>query len=207
MNGSAANGDENDPGFGVPGGIYLLTVEDNISGCDTTVVAVIGNTNLTPDGPNPPNVNVTTTEACGGGSGGDIEVSVSETGFYRVRYYDSLGIILHTSVNFDAATETSAYSASGKQLSAGKYYIEVEDVASNGFCRVGDTVMVTEIAPPIIVNVVTQTNPSCVDGDDGSIDISVAGGTGSYTFAWLKDGTPLSDVTEDITSLEADYIK
>ena len=55
-------------GTGVAGGIYTLTVtDDNNPGCDTTIVAVIGNADLDPL------LVVNTTASCDGSATGDIE--------------------------------------------------------------------------------------------------------------------------------------
>ena len=42
----------------------------------------------------------------------------------------------------------------------------------------------------------TQTNVGCYGGSDGAIDLSVSGGSGSYTYAWNTGAT-----TQDLTSL------
>ena len=42
----------------------------------------------------------------------------------------------------------------------------------------------------------SQTNVVCNGGSDGSIDLSVSGGSGSYTYSWSNGAT-----TQDLTSL------
>ena len=44
----------------------------------------------------------------------------------------------------------------------------------------------------------SQTNVVCNGGSDGSIDLSVSGGSGSYTYSWSNGAT-----TQDLTSLSA----
>ncbi|MEQ9441316.1 MAG: fibronectin type III domain-containing protein [Cyclobacteriaceae bacterium] len=193
--------------FGVPGGIYVYKVTDIITGCDTTMVVVIGNqAGLTTEGATP-DVAVNTTASCGGGSDGDIEVSVpADLDEYLVRYYDSLGAMLYESNSFIAPVTSKFSDNGGAGLSAGTYYIEVENVTSLGKCRVGDTVTIAEVATPIDITVNSFTDPSCVGEDDGSIDVTVSGGSGTYTtYEWLRSGVPVG-ATEDITNLEAgDY--
>ncbi|MGO3183307.1 MAG: DUF7507 domain-containing protein [Aequorivita sp.] len=47
-------------------------------------------------------------------------------------------------------------------------------------------------------------NVTCFEGNDGSIDISVTGGTGNYTYAWsTNDGSGLDLTAEDQTGLTA----
>ncbi|MGD1890576.1 MAG: fibronectin type III domain-containing protein, partial [Cyclobacteriaceae bacterium] len=195
--------------LGVPGGIYTLTITDAVSFCDTTIVAVVGNDGgLNTEGATP-DVEVTTSTVCGGASDGDIEVSVpASTDSYVVRYYDSTGTQLPSgSMTIDASLgEVASYTAASGTtgLAAGTYYIEVEDVASNGLCRVGDTVTIAELASPIVISVDDIVDLSCVGASDGSIDISVTGGTGAYTFQWLRGGFPLAGETnEDIIGLDA----
>ena len=135
------NGPDSGPlaGLGVAGGIYTLTVTDNDTGCDTTIVAVIGNLDLTSEGATP-NVEVTTTASCDGGNTGDIEVAIPTSGStYQVRFYDSLGAAQYVSAPFVGNVAPTRYSNSGSGLAAGTYYIEVADLTSNEACRTGDT--------------------------------------------------------------------
>ena len=44
----------------------------------------------------------------------------------------------------------------------------------------------------------SQSNVSCNGGSDGSIDLTVSGGSGSYTYSWDNGST-----SEDISSLSA----
>ena len=44
----------------------------------------------------------------------------------------------------------------------------------------------------------TSSNVTCNGGSDGSIDLSVSGGSGSYTYSWSNGAT-----TQDLTSLSA----
>lgn len=52
------------------------------------------------------------------------------------------------------------------------------------------------IAPPSLATSVTTVNPTCFGGNDGSISISVTGGTAPYTYLWSTN-----DTTASITNL------
>jgi len=53
----------------------------------------------------------------------------------------------------------------------------------------------------IVISVDNVTDALCLNSNDGSIDISVTGGTGSYTYDWDNDGTGDFDDAEDQSSL------
>lgn len=77
-------------------------------------------------------------------------------------------------------------------LAAGNYTVTVTD--DNG-CTVSASVTVTS-APPLFLTLASFEDVSCFNGNDGSIDISVNGGTAPYTFAW-SDGS----ISEDLNNL------
>ncbi|MBI2966790.1 MAG: T9SS type A sorting domain-containing protein [Bacteroidetes bacterium] len=70
-------------------------------------------------------------------------------------------------------------------------------VADDNDCYAGSSVVITEPQPVAISYSVT--NISCFGGSDGSIDISVTGGTPPYTYLWQDGGS-----NEDTASLGAD---
>ena len=67
----------------------------------------------------------------------------------------------------------------------------------SGNC-VTDTFVIIPQPPEIILNP-TITNVSCFEGDDGSIELDVMGGTGNYIFDWGVNGA-----TMNLTNLTAD---
>lgn len=77
-------------------------------------------------------------------------------------------------------------------LSGGLYYVIVTDV--NG-CQKKDSVFINEPAPLVLTTVVTSI--SCYNSNDGAVDLTVAGGTSPYTYAWSNGAT-----TEDLTGLQ-----
>ncbi|MFZ6050583.1 T9SS type B sorting domain-containing protein [Halocola ammonii] len=86
------------------------------------------------------------------------------------------------------------------QLVAGEYDLNISDV---NLCGLDTTFTVEENAPfDISAN---MTNPSCPGTDDGAIDITVSGGTGSLDFSWTGPNGFASPM-EDISGLEnGDY--
>lgn len=77
-------------------------------------------------------------------------------------------------------------------LTAGTYIVNIIDDSS---CTVTDTVMITEPAQLTLSH--TQTNVQCFGGNDGSVDLTVNGGVGGYTFSWDNGAG-----TEDINTLD-----
>lgn len=124
--------------------------------------------------PNPIQSNVTkNSPLCNGGTG---SISVNTTG----------GIGSYTYLWSNGST---AQNQTG--LVAGNYDFTVTD--ANG-CTKFNTVGITQ--PPAIT--VNATTINVTTGNDGSIDITVTGGTPGFTYAWDNGAT-----TEDITGLAA----
>jgi PKD repeat protein len=81
-------------------------------------------------------------------------------------------------------------------LYAGSYSATIYD-ANNCFAYLNDV----NIAEPDPISVSYVSNPSlCFDCSDGSIDITVAGGNGGYSYDWSNGAT-----SEDVTGLVAGY--
>lgn len=76
-------------------------------------------------------------------------------------------------------------------LSAGTYSVTITD---NNGCASSTSVTITEPSTISVSGVVTDENT----GNDGAVDITVSGGTPSYTFDWGANGN-----TEDLTGLTA----
>ncbi|MBK7966563.1 MAG: SprB repeat-containing protein [Bacteroidetes bacterium] len=89
-------------------------------------------------------------------------------------------------------TGSSSQSISG--LAAGTYTVTVTDIL---FCSRTFSVTVGNSGSPQS-SLVTSTPASCFSGADGSLDISVTGGTPNYTYSWSNGAT-----TQDINLLSA----
>jgi hypothetical protein len=160
-------------------GTYMFTYTDanNISATSSVVIS----------NPNAPTATVVVSSNyngadinCNGLSDGEATVSaIGGTGVYTYQW------------DVNAANQTTAV-ASG--LSAGTYFVTTTDALS---CLTIDTVIVTE-PTAILVNLGVPVNVSCNGGNDGSIMISVTGGTGAYSYLWSNGIT-----TPDVLALVA----
>jgi uncharacterized protein (DUF2141 family) len=85
-------------------------------------------------------------------------------------------------------------------LTAGNYAVHVSDENGCG-PTISDSINISE-PTAIIIEETSIIHVSCNDSSDASIDISVSGGTGAYTYTWSTlDGTGLVADTEDQTEL------
>ncbi|TAD93371.1 MAG: hypothetical protein EAY75_01095, partial [Bacteroidetes bacterium] len=84
-------------------------------------------------------------------------------------------------------------------LAVGTYNLVVRD--ANG-CIGGLSRTITQ-ATQIVINQ-SSTNVSCFGGSTGAINLTVAGGTGSYTYSWTRNNSTFSgNNTEDLSSQPA----
>lgn len=95
------------------------------------------------------------------------------------------------SISYSWSSGSSNASANG--LAAGTYTVVATD--ANG-CTASDSITVTE--PTALAVSATSTNITCYGAADGAVDLTVAGGTAPYNYAW-DDGSS----TEDLTGLSA----
>jgi len=80
-------------------------------------------------------------------------------------------------------------------LPAGNYTVDIID--DNG-CTASESVTIIELSTALVL---TATSTDETLGNDGTIDLTVTGGTPPYTFDWDNDGTGDNDDTEDLTGL------
>lgn len=83
-------------------------------------------------------------------------------------------------------------------LQDGVYSVIVTDVTSG--CTANTSVTINNIAPTITLSSVTTDNSRCVAPFNGSIDLTVAGSVGPFTFVWTGPGGPYA--TEDLSNLQ-----
>jgi gliding motility-associated-like protein len=90
-------------------------------------------------------------------------------------------------------------------IPAGRYYLEILDTKT---CNLIDSVDIIDPTGLVLADSVKSFSPdgnfniSCLGGHDGSIKLTVTGGSGSYNFFWTGPGT-FSASTKDISSLYA----
>ena len=97
--------------------------------------------------------------------------------------------------------------ATATGLAAGTYEVTVTD---DNDCTTTAEVTIAEPAEALDITTTPAdlTNPTCNGGTDGSIDITVLGGTAPYTYAWssgdnVEDPSMLGAGTYDVTVTDA----
>lgn len=150
---------------GLVAGTYYVTINDS-NNCQITDTVIINQSSSI-------SINIIgTNSSCNGASDGAANLTVT-SGASPFTYIWSNG----------STTED----ISG--LSAGTYSVTVNDLN----CSAVDSVVISEPAP--LNPVISGTNPSCKDYNDGSADLTVTGGTAPYSFYW-SNGTNSEDQTK-----------
>ena len=81
-------------------------------------------------------------------------------------------------------------------LEPGIYTLTVEDA---GGCPFSNTYIITE-PDEIVIIIDSENDISCFNSANGSIDLTINGGTEPYFYSWTLDGNPFEN-TEDIANL------
>lgn len=143
---------------GLAAGSYSVTVTDN-SGCHATLNATVAQ---------PPMIDVATSvvvsPTCGNFDGKATAAASGGTGSFTYLWDNNAG-------NQPTATATG--------LPAGTYTVTVTDGSG---CSANGTIDLSNSNAPNITAVVN--NVSCYNGNDGSVDITVTGGTSPYLYTW-----------------------
>ncbi|MCC7222491.1 MAG: choice-of-anchor L domain-containing protein [Chitinophagales bacterium] len=156
------------PNLGV--GTYSVTVTD-ANGCQATTTVSVASLNA-------PAITVDNVidETCGNGNG---EITISANGGTAPYAYT-----WSHDATLNAATATN--------LSQGDYSITVTDDLG---CQDVETIAISN-APSVFINVDNITDGTC-GNTNGSVDISLSGGTAPYSFAWSNAAT-----TEDLSNVD-----
>ena len=90
-------------------------------------------------------------------------------------------------------------------LDAGEYCVTVLDAAG---CVVSDCFTINEVNTLQITDATLSDYTcfpiSCNGASDGSIDLTVSGGSGAYTYSWTSNNPGFSSSSQDLTNLPAD---
>ncbi len=135
--------------------------------------------------------------------GGDVELSiVIEGGTAPYTYSWTFGAV--EVLNESKINTTSTLSLSNDPANAGNYVVTVTDDRG---CEIQRPFTVG-IPDPILIDADPVIQNACIGGSDGSIDITVTGGTPiggtDYKYSWFKDGAATEfSTSQDIMNLEA----
>ena len=164
------NGETTEDLTNISGGTYQVFITD-ANGCSLTRTYTITE-------PLALVANITKQDVtCFGQGDGDIDVTISG-GIAPYTYSWSNGAITKDLAN----------------ISGGTYTLTVTD---NNGCQTIETVVIDEPLSALAASG-TSTNVSCFGGNDGTVDLTVSGGTAPYTYAWNNGRT-----TEDVAGLTA----
>ncbi len=156
--------------FGLTAGSYTLTVTDDL-GCTFILPTVVLTT--------PPQLIITETHvdvSCDGLGDGSIDVTVSG------------GVGPYTYLWTNGATTQDLTG-----LSSGNYILTVTDAVG---CM--GNISVTILDGSTLTLFAVSTSSECGEAN-GAIDLTVTGGSGNYSYAWLPGG----EITEDLANLAA----
>ncbi len=168
---------------GLAAGTYVLVVTD-ASGCTATATVTLTQ---------PPAITATLTAQV-------------YPGGYNVSCYGALDGSVNLAVSggvapFMYAWTGASFSSSSQNifgLAAGTYYVTVTD--ANG-CTYQDSVTLTQPGPITLAfqnSNYNGMNLSCAGANDGSVDLSVSGGSPAYTYSWSSPGG-FTSASEDIS--------
>ncbi|MEX2485747.1 MAG: gliding motility-associated C-terminal domain-containing protein [Brumimicrobium sp.] len=150
---------------GLVAGSYTVEVVDQNGCIDTEIVEL--------DEPDVLTLNINTTDlSCFENSTGGISITAGG-GTPNYQYSIDNGVSFSPSSNFSF-------------LSAGNYDIVLED--DNGCQEIGNAVINEPDA--LVITDINTTDPNCYESCDGSIDLTVDGGTTPYTYNWFGIPTP-----------------
>ena len=166
---------------GLTSGAYSVTATDE-NGCTITKNVTISQPVLLAATTSQNNV------SCNGGSNATASITVSGgTGIYTYAWSPSGG---------------TAATASG--LTSGAYSVTATD--ANG-CTITKNVTISQPVP--LAATTSQNNVSCNGGSNGSVTVTVTGGTGVYTYTWSPSGgtaataSGLTSGTYSVTATDA----
>ncbi|HXH19130.1 MAG TPA: gliding motility-associated C-terminal domain-containing protein [Chitinophagales bacterium] len=163
---SWSNGQSTSAISNLPQGVYGITVTD-ANGCSASASVMV-------DDAGAPSLSFSKQDASCSGSDGSISISAS-------------GGTPPYSYQWSNGATTFAISS----LASGTYIVTVADQSG---CSSSALIQIN--APEGIIAVADRDEPTCPDGDDGAIDITVVQGTAPFSFVWSNGNT-----SQDITGI------
>ncbi|HON71456.1 MAG TPA: hypothetical protein PL153_10370, partial [Tenuifilum sp.] len=158
-------------------GTYEVTVTDNNSGQSTITYTVTEPSALSIS-------NSVTSVSCFGYNDGAIDITVSGGTSPYSYFWTTVNGCGHA---IDAEDQST--------LSAGDYQVQVTDAKG---CQTTDNYTISQPSQIVITGTVTNITGA---GSNGGVDISVSGGSGTYSsYSWKLNGSEVA-TTEDITGL------
>ncbi len=165
-----SNGETTSTITGLGAGIYTVTITD-ANGCNVVSTEVLTEPEvLTVSSADVTNI------TCNGFANGSIDITV--TGGTQPPYF--------------YVWSNGATTEDLTNLNVGTYTVTVTDV--NG-CSFTDSYSITE-QPVLTATATSSSSPSCFAANNGTIDLSVSGGTAAYTYSWSNGAT-----TQDLSGL------
>jgi gliding motility-associated-like protein len=159
---------------GIVAGVYSVTITD-AHNCTTAIAGVLVNQ---PDATLTTNIASTGNVACNGGGNGSLTLNVDG------------GTIPYT---FNWSNGATSQNISG--LYAGTYNVSITD--ANG-CTATATGIVEQPAGALSSSVASSVDILCYGGNNGSVQLSVTGGTSPYSYTWSNGAT-----TQNLSGLQA----
>ena len=157
-----SNGDATATATNLCAGVATVTITDVSGGCmvvDTVTVNQDNGLALV--------MSFTGNTNCNGVCDGTADVVVS----------GSTGILTYTWSNGDVTASITG-------LCAGTHAVTVTDASG---CSSSDSVIITDI-PTMVLTIDLITDASCLNTNNGKVDISVTGGVGTYVYSWTGQG-------------------
>ena len=152
---------------GLYAGNYVVTITDS-KGCSVNTTGTVSQ----PAGSLNSSITGSQNVSCNGGTNGSVNLSVN-------------GGTLPYSYQWSNGATTQDISG----LSSGSYTVTVSD--ANGCINVS-TAVINQPSASLSASVSAQSNVSCYGGNNGTVDLTINGGTAPYTFSW-SNGSSAED--------------